>query len=417
MLKVKLLVTYLILSIAFLSNAQNLTSYYSYFGLGDIARKGFGQSRAMGGIVYGLRTFNQINYLNPASYTAQDTNSFLLDVSLSGNSNKYKSSTASQLGQDINLHNIAMGFPIFNWWKASMGLVPYSNIGYDFSVEYNGIAGKQIKTDKGFGGLNQFYLGNAFNISNHLALGFNATYLFGYTQKESLIEYPDDSTLNRTKFSNKNSYGDIFFDFGFQYFNKINDKWNYTIGAAYNHNTKINVIENKLIQTIKWGEDTVLATETGPNANTRIELPKFIGAGFTIEKKDQILFGVDYSTQLWKESNSTIFNQFVNSQSINAGIQYIPSKFSFRNYWKRINYRAGGHFSTGYLNLNNTQINDKGFSVGIGLPFKYTNTTFNFTYEYGIRGTTKNGLIEENYNVFMINLSFYDFWFFKPKIN
>ena len=53
---------------------------YSLFGIGEIERQGTAFNRAMGGIGVGIRDNRFINYLNPASITARDTLSFMLDI-------------------------------------------------------------------------------------------------------------------------------------------------------------------------------------------------------------------------------------------------------------------------------------------------------------------------------------------------
>ena len=54
--------------------AQNNTnSPYTRYGYGDLADQSFGNSKAMGGIAFGLRGGAQINPLNPATYTAIDS--------------------------------------------------------------------------------------------------------------------------------------------------------------------------------------------------------------------------------------------------------------------------------------------------------------------------------------------------------
>jgi len=62
-------------------SAQNSTiSPYTRFGYGVIADKSFGAGRSMGGIGFGLRSSQQINPMNPASYSSMDSLTFLFDV-------------------------------------------------------------------------------------------------------------------------------------------------------------------------------------------------------------------------------------------------------------------------------------------------------------------------------------------------
>ena len=55
-------------------------SPYSQFGLGLLADQSSGFSRGMNGLGIGFREHNQVNYLNPASYSAIDSLSFIFDT-------------------------------------------------------------------------------------------------------------------------------------------------------------------------------------------------------------------------------------------------------------------------------------------------------------------------------------------------
>ena len=57
-------------------------SPYSRYGFGQLSDQSFGNSKAMGGIAYGLRNGYQINAANPASYSAVDSLTFLFDFGL-----------------------------------------------------------------------------------------------------------------------------------------------------------------------------------------------------------------------------------------------------------------------------------------------------------------------------------------------
>ena len=64
--------------------AENgMNSPYTRFGFGQLAGMETGTSKGMGGTGIGVHNSNQINMLNPASYAAIDTLTFLLDVGMS----------------------------------------------------------------------------------------------------------------------------------------------------------------------------------------------------------------------------------------------------------------------------------------------------------------------------------------------
>ncbi|HNV52383.1 MAG TPA: hypothetical protein PKM28_05805, partial [Tenuifilaceae bacterium] len=68
-------------TLAYISNSQSLNTYspYSRFGIGIMPNRGFTQNLGMGGVSQAIRNPYGINYLNPASYSAQDSMSFIFD--------------------------------------------------------------------------------------------------------------------------------------------------------------------------------------------------------------------------------------------------------------------------------------------------------------------------------------------------
>jgi hypothetical protein len=412
---------------AFLMNAQYSTSPYSYFGVGEHIKKGFGQSRAMGNIGYGVRTYNQINYLNPASYTAQDTQSFMLDVSLLGNYTNYTSSEGEALSRNLTLNTITIAFPVLHEWKASLGLLPYSRVGYYIVEDRQEVDTSVRYSYRGLGGLNQFYIGNSFMFMDRFAIGVNLNYLFGYIEHNKVISVPTDRNTGQTYVRDKNVYGDVMFHIGAQYFQdfKIGSrKYNLTVGGVFYNTSEMSsrryyILENILSPQNASFRDTVVYTE---DEKIISRFPQTIGAGFTIKKMytqdntSEWMAGVDYTMTDWSNAGG-MFEGYKNTTSLNAGFEYVPQKVSFRDYWKRVHYRIGGYLATSPIYLNGNQLQERGVTFGLGLPFKYSNTTFNLTYEMGVRGTTDNGLIKENYNIIAVNLTFYDFWFFRRKID
>ena len=63
------------------ANAQSGTnSPYSQYGLGVLSDQSQGFNRGMNGLSIGLRQSNQVNMLNPASYSCIDSLTMIFDV-------------------------------------------------------------------------------------------------------------------------------------------------------------------------------------------------------------------------------------------------------------------------------------------------------------------------------------------------
>ena len=83
------------------ANAQSGTnSPYSQYGLGVLSDQSQGFNRGMNGLSMGLRYSNQVNFLNPASYSAVDSLTMIFDAGLSGQVTNFKEG-----GRKLNANN------------------------------------------------------------------------------------------------------------------------------------------------------------------------------------------------------------------------------------------------------------------------------------------------------------------------
>jgi hypothetical protein len=107
--------------------------------------------------------------------------------------------------------------------------------------------------------------------------------------------------------------------------------------------------------------------------------------------------------------------EYENSTKFSLGGYYIPKYNSFNRYLERVTYRAGFNYENTGLIINNESINNYGITFGLGLPLGGSFSNINIGFEYGKRGTTNAGLVEENYTNVFISLSLSDRWFVKRK--
>ncbi|MCG8411358.1 MAG: outer membrane protein transport protein [Bacteroidales bacterium] len=416
-----------------------VNSPYTRFGIGEIDRNGFNNSRAMGGLTTGLRQNNQINYLNPAALSSQDTMSFIFDIGASGTYNSLKNSSNSLEYKNFTFDHLAFTFPVLKkWWYAGVGITPYSKIGYNImessphpylkdTLVYNKSLGE--------GGINQFFVSSSFRIHKNISIGFNYNFFFGNINQynEAFIEDPNSYA---TVINDKHVLRSSAFDAGIQYHTDINEKYFLVVGLSYSSNVKFNSkntigtfttnnFNTKNRNVLDFFGGIMLSSNIGRmdyidtislnEQRKTIEIPAKYSIGFSTGIKDKLIIGFDYSQQDW--SNAKTFNSDKNytlDQKFNLGVEYTPNKDALRNYFKVISYRAGLYFNKNYLKLNNKQINSYGISVGIGMPI-IANTKLNISYTYGKKGTTDNRLIQETYSLIGVNLTFYDIWFFKRK--
>ena len=86
---------------------SSINSPYTRYGLGELSDRGFANNAAMGGVGYALRNSGHINMLNPASFTAVDSLSFMFDVGMSLKSSNFQENGMGKVGEAMLFSAIA----------------------------------------------------------------------------------------------------------------------------------------------------------------------------------------------------------------------------------------------------------------------------------------------------------------------
>ncbi len=380
-------------------------------------RQGIGFSRAMGGVGIGMRMPNKINYLNPASYTTQDSSSFIFDFGLAGNNTNYESSTAAFNINNASFSHLAISFPITRWMFASLGATPFTKVGFntrqsDLNKENIGLVDQYFE---GNGGLNRFYFGTGVKFGN-LSVGINGYYLTGTLNYEQSYSFYGKREYFTTIVTKKYNVRNLYAGIGAQYTFKIGENSLVVLGATFDNKASLNGTYSNfsrseykpVIDTISFDE----ANESG------IVIPSRLGFGASVNLNSKFIVGFDYTTQDWTQfkmhDNEKGLQQ---SNSINVGMQYTPNEKALRGYLNHVNFRVGGYFTQTNLMLKNQNINDYGATFGLGLPFRHTRSMFHIGYQIGQRGTLTSGLVKETYQNVFFNFTLYDIWFIKAKFD
>jgi len=427
----------LVLAASFDCNSFSQTSIsspYSRYGIGDLQSTQNIRNISMGGISYGFRDSSMVNYANPASYTAFDTLSFVFETGVSTQFDQLQTSNIRQVSNYTSLANLVFGFHITRWWGASIGMLPFSSMGYnisDYQTQQNfGLMETQYQ---GSGGLNQFYIGNAFKLLKSLSIGFNTSYIYGTLNNTRTVSFPDSISVLAVQLINSTQVHDFMFNYGLQYEKRfgirnnkksITNKYKLAIGFVYNASTPLSSTQDSFAYrffTTSTGtqsiRDTIVNSE---NTKGKIKLPQAFGGGITLGKEeipgktDSWLIGFDYKTQNWANfSDFGVKDSLKNSMSASFGMEYTPKNGIVSNYWRRIHYRIGARYDKTYLELHNSQLSEYAVGFGFGLPLRRSKTSINLGVEAGQRGTINNELVKEDFVQVVFSLSVYEYWFIK----
>jgi hypothetical protein len=390
--------------------AQNNTSSpYSMYGVGDLEPVGFGKITGMGGAGMALPSNGFLNNTNPASYYGLDSVSSMFEIGIFGKKTKFETNTGNRTDYSANFQYLAMGFKVKKWWGMSLGLIPYSSVGYKISSTYD-IAGSDEKYTifvDGTGGLSQLYMGNSVSLNKHLSLGFNASVLFGPLD-QSATYFIGNSQNASVYATNKYYLHRFYFDYGLQY--KFNIKnLNCSFGGVFSHNQ---YLKSKYTNSVNLNGGDTLVLHTQATADFNI--PGKIGLGIAVVAKKQFTAALDYSMQFW-DKNVGLDANLVNSQQWNLGFEYAPSDYKHKEYMKIMSYRLGGFYKDSYLELYGNQIKQWGVSAGLGFPINSLHSQINLTFEYGQRGTMSHDLIKEKYTMIHLGFTLNEQWFNRRK--
>jgi hypothetical protein len=399
-----------------------ISSPYSRYGVGDLWQENYSVSMAaMGNAGIAIRSDNFINIKNPASYTGFDSTSFLFDISAIGMFTTLKTTEVSQNADYASLGYILFGTPVTKWWRATFGLLPFSNVGYhvieDVTEEDIGLV---RYTYEGYGGVNQLHLGNGFRITDDLSVGFNASYIWGVIDKRRRVSFPDSIYMISTRIDNYDHISHFLFNFGAQYFIQLNNGMELGTGLVVRPNIDLNTTRAYVAVNYFGGDsDIELQRDTvayDPSVKGVMEFPLGFGGGLSLKKSDKFMVNMDVSWDNWKEFKSYgKSDSLQNSLIFNVGGEYIPNVNSITSYWHKVRYRLGFRYENTYFNIHNTPIKEFGISFGLGLPFRRSKSMLNFAFEFGNKGTLENDLVQENFFKFTFGLSIYERWFVKSK--
>ena len=166
----------------------------------------------MGGLSLAVAEPTLLNPANPASFGAIDSSSFIIEISFNGYMQTLKTITNAERSSNMTLNYLFLGFPISKWWKTSLGMMPFSKIGYNVKLTIElPYFSNIVNSIEGDGGLNQFYWGNAFKVGKNLRLGIDGAYLFGNGSRSSLVYYPDSIYIRSTKITSNTKCSDFIF--------------------------------------------------------------------------------------------------------------------------------------------------------------------------------------------------------------
>jgi len=382
-------------------------SVYSIFGLGDLQSRATIQTQGMGFTSIGVSSPYWVNTVNTAANT--EVGGFythIFDLGFYYSNTNYQSQGESASLGDGGLSQLSYWFRFKNKWTGTLGISPFSKVGYDITNEGVSIAGtKNYNVNYvGSGGLNEFYFSNSYEVLPNLTLGAKLGFILGNLTHE---EYATDvSTLEGFVVQDQVAVRKLNLDFSMLY-NIDREKYDINIGLIYDDKTKLSGYSS----TELYNSDAEILYDETESTDT-YELPQKLGAGISFVNNKWLL-AADVEFNNWSEVSLAEEMDLNNTLRYSAGLEFTPNRQGL-NYLSTMSYRLGYYTENSYLDIDDTSFNKWGFTAGLGLPLNTTGA-LNISYHRKVNGTTSNDLFLETTNEISLGISIRNLWFVQSK--
>lgn len=405
----------------------DIDSPYSLFGLGQVNNSSMNvRLKGMGGLANAMYGNGLINVVNPASYAKIDSLSFLFDAGFYLKSSTFSTSSLSEKANNASFDHVSMCFGLLPWWKMAFGVQPFTTSGYNILVDsYENDIGKTTTRFKGKGGLNRVFWGNAFKIGKHFAVGANAYYVFGDSQAETSLYFPDSAYYIGSRRSIDVMVRSFMFDYGLLFNTSVGDDMELGLGFTYTQKINLKGEQTLCIRSFEEDIDTEVEYSIDTIAygvsKSKTTLPQGFGIGVSLQKGNDWALGADFNWSQWSQfARQGKTEDLQNSWKVSAGAEFTPKHTSISGYFSRVTYRFGGFYEHGFISLPGNDgldhsINKVGATVGMSLPLPRTLSKVNLAVEAGQYGTREGGLIQERYAKVNFGISVFEHWFMKRK--
>lgn len=402
-------------------------SPYSRFGYGTLGMRQTATTRALGGIGAGLRDGLVVNPANPASYTAVDSMTFIMDlaVSLRGSHLAEGGNRDSRVLGNLDYATIL--FPVSRHIAVSAGITPFSTVGYRFgSLEklQGDSQNNYRRTYLGQGSFSDLYLGVAGRIGG-FSLGVNGSYVFGYTTQERQVYIGSEGASNpfyRTQLQLKGFKADI----GAQYQLDLDQKKGRSLVVGATFAPEIKLRSTLIDQHFLSAENSSqLVPESSDTITSRSlhHVPMSYSVGATYRHSESLLVGAGFTYMQWARAIGLAQDGATprDLYRVGLGAEWIPDPRG-RGLFSRSRYRFGLSGANSYMLVPTSSGEQKGYneltaSVGIGMPLIDRRSLVNITVDYKYLTPQVTGMVREHSLGLTVGILFNENWFRKARIN
>ena len=429
------------------TSSINAFSPYTMYGIGEQMTPGTLSMRSMGGVGVAVRNPGVANMLNPAAFSAAPQKTFLFSFGLEGQ-NYYNSQSEGGVSRKsayntFNFHDIAFQLPLTKKLGLGFSLAPYSSVGYrtSFFRDYSaddpvwGSIGPMQYTYQGEGDLSEVKLGIGWEPFKNFSIGVAAQYYWGkidrtYTATPTSIT--GDGNFNSIVGTGSYAISQFKGQVGVQWNAIFDARRALTFGATYDFGGDLRPRSEERIYTADYGSTAV----KGDTTRLKLVLPRQLAVGVYYQTAKWAV-GADYAYQNWGGRNKGIARTalgasgesfdvvYTDTHTVKFGVEFIPSRYDARSFFKRWSYRAGFRYGNYNQTFGGHSLGQYAVTLGFGIPVHFFGTSsVDVGVEYGCRGfnvAERVGLVRQRYFKFAVGFSLFagsengEYWFVRPK--
>lgn len=418
-------------------------SPYSAYGFGDMVLTGQATQGMMAGTGLALPEPFSVVPGNPAGYTALERPVF--EVGTLFRNRKSSSSDANGVGKDAKFMGFSIGVPFAKGnWGMAMGMAPVSEVDYSLSRSVASDVGDVQYRYRGSGGLDRAFFGlgrvvyrqrtdSVGNRGHQVSVGADFNFLFGSLDqtRDAIYSYDDgysnvraiSAMVLRAPTANASVLwqGDLT-----RKRHRDDSNWRWSVGLAATMPATFSAKYTELAYTYVAASGMTAIRDTISSSASRGKIHLPIGTGVAFGVQDQ-RWGITAEVRQRNWGSSVVeVPQYAMAAPMREALSY-QAAVRFRpgaegGPFMRTVYRLGIRYGQEHQEVQGEALGGSAVSAGLSIPLNavQTNSWLHIGGEYGVRGTTENGLLRERHMSLWLGLAFTPWrgerWFVPSKI-
>jgi len=407
---------------------QSVSHPLSSYGIGDYQLNEHGIYSAMGNVNVPFIDSSQLNFLNPATYSALSRGNTLFSLGVNQRTSFLSQGTERMARSTGNLNHIVLGFKLKQRMGLAIGITPYAAKGYALSEKIFTGVDSILNSYEGSGYINRVFLGYSYaplqTQNTLLSFGVNMGYLFGKTRDQRSSQLIQGTSASGGLYQEDLQLSALTTQFGLAFSQKMGSRYELKMGSTYSPKMFLpGDLQNVFLSASNLNLPASYDTLSSQQFNGHVIQGQFFAIGAMQQfylrersrknrtKHPQLNLALQYSQQTRHAYHfagsgyDSTDNLTSNTALYQLGVEYRPERFLYENlatlrFFDKFSYRLGAYFGQlPYSDVAGDAFRAQALTFGLGIPIlaQQSLSSINFSCTVGQRGTFKTGALHETF--------------------